>query len=324
MKPKTYSKIFILGSIAFLFSIFSFNLLIDPYDVTGFNILQIKHKLTRDGRHQKINRIKELKSIDNLILGSSRSERLNPATVTQLIGGYTYTFGMGGASIEDTLGVLLFLQKENKFPKNIILTVDFSMFGESKPSVEFYNSPEINFLATKPPKVDYASKLFSIDATRASVKTLKFHLSKREPDSYIDDHGYLRSKHETQSGDQEKIQKVAQYYYDFNYKAGNITFSKERFNYLERIVVLANKHNSGLYVMLTPVHKNLYTMIDKNEKLSEKLVFFKQQLSSIAPFYDAMILNSETMRDNNFEDAVHYNEKMGDYLLQQLFIKSKE
>lgn len=307
-----------------LLTIGGFNIIVDPYDVTRINLLHIEHKLVRDGRAQKINQLKNLKVIDNLILGSSRSERLNPSTVSRFIGGYTYTFGMGGASIEDALGVLLFLQKENKFPKNIILCVDFSMFGESKPSVEFYNSPEINFLATKPPKVDYPSKLFSIDATRASIKTLKFHLKKREPDSYIDDHGYLRSKHETPSGDQEKIQKVAQYYYDFNYKAGNIVFSKERFHYLKQIVALANKHNSRLYVMLTPVHKNLYTMIDKNEKLSEKLVSFKQQLSSITPFYDAMILNSETMKESNFEDAVHYNEKMGDYLLQQLFIRSKE
>lgn len=324
MHNKTFAKTFIILSGVLLLTIGGFNIIVDPYDVTRINLLHIEHKVVRDGRAQKINQLKTLKDIDNLILGSSRSERLNPATVSKFIGGYTYTFGMGGASIEDALGVLLFLEKENKFPKNIILCVDFSMFGESKPSVEFYNSPEINFLATKPPKIDYASKLFSIDATRASIKTLKFHLKKREPDSYIDEHGYLRSKHETPSGDQEKIQKVAQYYYDFNYKAGNISFSQERFDYLERIVALANKHDSRLYVMLTPVHKNLYTKIDENKKLSEKLVSFKQQLSSIAPFYDAMVLNLETMRDSNFEDAVHYNEKMGDYLLQQLFIQSKE
>jgi hypothetical protein len=101
MTYKRFSHIFLYSSIIVLFIIFSFNLVVDPYEVTGVNLLNIKHKLTRNGRLQKINRIKELKTIDNLILGSSRSERLNPQYLSKLLGGYTYTFGIGGANIEE-------------------------------------------------------------------------------------------------------------------------------------------------------------------------------------------------------------------------------
>lgn len=323
MKPKIYSKIFILGSIAFLFSIFSFILLIDPYDVTGLNILNIKHKLTRDGRLQKINRIKELKSIDNLILGSSRSERLNPTTVTRLIGGYTYTFGIGGANVEDALGLLLYLEKENKLPKNIILCIDFNDFSKDLKTAEgFYKIPEINFLHTHNTAQNYPAKLLSVDALRASVKTFKAHLKHIEPDSFIDENGYLQSKNQTPSGDMERIRKVANEYYTFSYRKGEITFSETRFHYLRTIVSIANRHNVKLHVMLTPVHGEHYDQIRANQQLFAKLSYIKSKLLTITPYYDAMVLTKETADKNNFEDAVHYNEKMGDYLLKELLASS--
>ncbi|PHM16434.1 MAG: hypothetical protein CJD30_11585 [Sulfuricurvum sp. PD_MW2] len=318
MKSKTFSAIFLASSIFILVSIFSFTILVDPYDVTGINLLHIKHKLTRDGRLQKINRIKELKSIDNLILGSSRSERLNPDTVNKLIGGYTYTFGVGGAGIEDALGLLLYLEKEQKLPKNIILCLDFISFGEGKPSEGFYKIPELNFLNSQNTNQNYAAKLFSIDALRASFKTFKIHMKHIEPNSYIDQNGFLKSKETTPSGDMESIKRVADYYYNFNYKKGDIQFSKERFEYLNRIVIMSQKHHISLYAMLTPEHAELYRMVESNPKLFHKLGYVKQKLSSITPYYDAMILNEKTTDSKNFEDAVHYNEQMGNYLLEEL------
>lgn len=318
MNYKTFFRIFLFATASLLISILTFTLLIDPYDVTGINILNIKHKLTRDGRLQKINRIKELKSIDNLILGSSRSERLNPTTVSQLLGGYTYTFGIGGAGIEDALGLLLYLEKEQKSPKNIILCVDFVSFAEGKPSEGFYKIPELNFLNSQNTNQNYAAKLFSIDALRASIKTFEIHLKHIEPNSYIDQNGFLKSEEITPSGDMESIRKVADYYYNFNYRKGDVQFSKERFEYLKRIVAMSNKHHVKLYIMLTPEHAQLYKMIENNSKLLHKMNDVKQKLLAIAPYYDAMVLNEKTTNPANFEDAVHYNEKMGDLLLNEL------
>lgn len=322
MNHKTFSRIFLAAAFSLLLGIFSFTLLVDPYDVTGINLLHIEHKLTRDGRLQKINRIKELKSIDNLILGSSRSERLNPETVNKLIGGYTYTFGIGGAGIEDALGLLLYLEKEQKLPRNIILCLDFVSFGEGRPSEGFYKIPEINFLNTQNSNQNYAAKLFSIDALRASVKTFEIHRKHIQPNSYIDQNGFLKSEETTPSGDMESIRKVADYYYNFNYKKGDMQFSKERFEYLKRIVRMSKKHHIKLYIMLTPEHAQLYRMIENNPKLLHKLNDIKQKLLTITPYYDAMVLNEKTMDSKNFEDAVHYNEKMGDLLLNEL-LKNK-
>jgi hypothetical protein len=318
MKSKLYSHIFLAATFFILLTIFGFNLLIDPYDVTQTNILKIKHKIVRDGRLQKISRIKELSSIDNLILGSSRSERLNPKTVSDMLGGYTYSFGIGGSDIEDSLGLLLYLEKENKLPKNIILCLDDVSFEEGTPSEGFYKIPELNFLKIQHTQKNLAAKLFSIDALFTSIETFRIHIQKIEPTGYIDENGFLRSNEPTHPGDMESIQKTADYYYDFHYKKGEIKFSQARFAYLKRIVGICKKHHIKLHAMLTPVHIKLYTIIQTNGKLAQKIHYLKEKLSTITPYYDAMVQNNLTLNDINFEDAVHYNEQMGDLLLKEL------
>lgn len=318
MKAPQFIRYFLIVSSTLLFLILGFNLLIDPYEVTGKNLLKINQKLVRDGRVQKLNRIKELDHIDNLILGSSRSEKLNPDTVNRLLGGYTYTFGIGGANVEDALGLLLYLERENKLPKHVILCLDFTMFGAGKPAQSFYEIPELNFLGQHDTQQNYAAKLFSIDATRASMKTLKAHLKKTESDSYIGENGFVFSREQNTPGNIESIKKLAHQYYTVNYRSGEMTLSEERFGYLQRIVEISQKHEITLHVMLTPVHSHLFSMIQNNPKLARTLSQFKQTLKHITPYYDTMILSPETMNDNNFDDAVHYTEEMGDHFLKNL------
>ena len=59
-----------------------------------------------------------------------------------------------------------------------------------------------------------------------------------------------------------------------------------------------------------------------NEMLYKKLVYFKSRILKITPYYDAMVLNEATKNRNNFTDAVHTNELMGDILLENLLNKS--
>ena len=87
MYKKFVNKIIILILMA-TFIVISFNFIIDPYNVTKYNFLDIEHKLIKDYRMFKINQIKSFDSIDNLILGSSRSESLNPKLLDEYFGGF--------------------------------------------------------------------------------------------------------------------------------------------------------------------------------------------------------------------------------------------
>jgi hypothetical protein len=152
---------------------------------------------------------------------------------------------------------------------------------------------------------------------------MQVHLKHIEPDSFIDDNGFLISKHIVPSGNLDNIHKIADEYYTFNYKGGGMEFSEIRFHYLNQILSLSKKHKINLHVMLTPVHIHLYQKIQNNPLLSKKLEYFKERISTLTPYYDAMIINQNTSNDKNFEDAVHYNEKMGNWLLYQLLTKTK-
>ena len=320
MQFKNYTKRFFLISTFVLFIIFSFTIIVDPYNVTEYNLLNIKYKSVRDNRLQKIGQIKKLKKIDNLILGSSRSERLNPKTVDKILGGYTYTFGTGGANLEDALGLILYLKRENKLPKNIILCIDFSAFRKDLPTpAGFYKIPEINFLKTNDITYqNYTSKLFSLEAFRSAFKTFKRDLKDKTPESFVDGNGFLVKKNIFPSGNMDKIKQVANEYYNFGYKKGELEFSEVRFNYLKEIIKISKQHNIDLYIMLTPVHKYLYDMIANNKKLLDKMYYIKDRLANIYPYYDAMILDENTKNKNNFSDAVHTNIIMGDLLLNKL------
>jgi len=169
---KWIKKVFIITFI-FSFVIIVVNYIIDPYNVTGYNILNIKYKFARDDRSEKLAHFKVLPKFDNILIGSSRVYSINPRVVSKILGGTTYNFGVGTATVEDHLGILKYLIKEHKVPKNIIIGVDFYTFNpEVPPNGYFIKNKELNFLSYGDYHEDILAKLFSIDAFRASVKTI--------------------------------------------------------------------------------------------------------------------------------------------------------
>lgn len=316
-------KLFVTKFISWLLSLLmialTFNIIIDPYNVTNYNMLNIEHKFIRDNRLFKINQIKELEQIDNLILGSSRSEGLNPKLLDEYLGGFTYSFSIGGANIEDHLGILLYLEKIDKIPKNILLCLDFGAFSKDLPTPSgFYKIPELNFLNTNSSN-DALYKLLSIDAIRASFKTLKNHIKSKQPDSYIDEQGFLVRTTKDISNNLMEINKLTEQYYNFTYKKGKMVLSEKRFEYLKQIVEISNRYHISLKIMLTPVHTRLFNKIIDDDQLVRTFINFKSTLHDIHEFYDFMIDDDFNTNDSNFEDAVHYTEEYGNLLIRKIY-----
>ena len=146
--PKKWILKSILSAFVIIVFIFGFNYIIDPYNMTKYNLLNIKYKFARDDRTEKINFFKTLDKFDNILIGSSRVYSINPQKVSELIGGTTYNFGVGTATVEDHLGILLYLQKTDKLPKNLIIGVDFYTFNpDTPPNSYFLTNEELNFLS---------------------------------------------------------------------------------------------------------------------------------------------------------------------------------
>jgi len=306
---------FLIYSCIGLLSIFGFIVIIDPYGVTGYNVLNIQNKIIRDNRIEKNNIFNNSSmDFDNIILGSSRAESLNPLYLSTLVGGHSFNFALGGTDIDSSIETLYFLDEINKLPKKVLLCIDFTNFIIDKNSKEEQLKFEQNMFESK--KEQVINKIFSIDALRASMKTLKYHVKNELVNSKIDSNGFLIVKQQEIVGDFEKIQKLTNQYYYINYRQGNVKISHKQLEKISLIKDFARDKNIQLFIMLTPVHENLYSMIQTNIVLNDTLQEFKTKLNMIYPYYDAMILDDTTINNFNFYDAVHYTETFGNLLLE--------
>lgn len=312
--------------------IFSVNFIVDPYNITQYNVLDIKYKFARDDRTEKVNFYKSLKGHDNIIIGSSRVYSMNPAVASELLGGRTYNFGVGTATVEDHLGIIKYLIKNNKIPKNIIIGVDFYTFNKDvPPNGYFLKNKELNFLSFDNYEENYLGKFFSIEALRASVKTLKRHYGKLDKLPRFDENGWGGyrsgySSYKEVAYDKERHEKhilrvkkeiedtKTRYYSDYSYKE----LDPIRENYYLEIQRLCEKYKINLYLFTTPIERTLLTILENNKNTKIALKNFLLFLKTFKNFKN--LYNDKTLYSDyrNFSGATHTSVVAGDLILQKV------
>lgn len=325
------SKRWIRNSLLYSFIVFALivfvNYIVDPYSITSHNLLNIKHKFTGDDRAEKVNHFSSMEKVDNILLGSSRVYSINPKTVTDLIGGTTYNFGVGSARIEDILGVVKYLQRNSKLPKTMIIGIDFYAFNPKVlPNSYFLKNKELNFLSYKQYDESYIDKFFSFDAFKASVKTLKVHYLKKHRkqrfnldgwgaryDDYSKveiDNNFIKVKKEINDN------KLA-FYSDFKYNK----IDKKRVLYLNEIRNIAKNNNIKLYIFNTPLHPLLLKMIEANDNINsakKELVDYLSTFENFTNLYNDKDIYGDL---RNFHGATHASANAGDLILQKVLKK---
>jgi len=314
---------FLLSSFIILF-----NYIIDPYNITGKNILNIKYKFARDDRTEKAYYFKTKKKVDNILLGSSRVYSINPKTLTDILGGTTYNFGVGTATVEDLLGILKYLQREKKLPKNLIIGVDFYTFNPLiPPNKYFIKNKELNFLSYSNYKEDYLSKLFSIDSFRGSYKTLKNHLLQTNQKPRFDKNGWagmyrdyskINSVMNLVQVKKEIMEHIPTLYSNLKYNH----LDPKRIVYFEEIRSITKKNNISLFIFPTPLHPLLLQTFRANKNTAAALKEFIQYLSTFKNFTN--LYNNKELNNNfkNFEGATHTTSNAGDLILKRIFNKN--
>jgi hypothetical protein len=326
MAYKKFVKWFFIIVFVCIGFIFTFNLSIDPYNKYGINVFNIEYKLTRDDRGFKIGQINAIPRIDNLIIGSSRAQTLNPEILTQSLGGISYNFGVGGGKIEDFLGLILYLKKENKLPRNILLALDFNGFNSNNELHDnFLNSKELNFL-NQQVNLFEITHFLSVDTIRSSFKTLKAHLKKEKPTHYFNSYGLIVGPH--QIAEEKHVQELSENYFQTQYTDGNYKIDEKRLLWYQQFLEIIKTHNISLKVILTPIYDYQYKLIQKNQELKNTYKDFLDKISSLYPFYNLMENESYRTNLSYFVDNVHYKESLGDKILKSILentnYKSKE
>ena len=325
--PKAWLKgIFIISFSISLF-IFAVNYIVDPYHITQYNLLNIKYKFARDDRTEKLNYFKTLPSFDTILIGSSRVYSINPKIVSDILGGETYNFGVGTATVEDHLGVIKYLEKNKKLPKNIIIGIDFYTFNpDVPPNGYFLKNRELNFLSYQNYSEDYLAKFFSIDSFRASFKTLQKHFSSKEEKPRFNANGWGGSYSSSSNNKNmpQEIQKELEENQELFYS--NFTYNHidpKRQAYYEEIKEICQKYHITLYLFTTPLHPYLLKELEQHKSTSKALkefITFLSTFNNFRNFYQDEIFYNNV---KYFHGITHTTPYAGDIIIRKLLTESR-
>ena len=303
------------------------NYIVDPYSVTQYNLLGIPTKLVSDDRSEKIVKIENATKFDNILLGSSRVYLMNPFVLSKYAGGVSYNLGVGTAQVEDHLGFLLYLERLNKFPKLIILGLDFYSFNENLETNKYFvRNKKLNFINQGGANPAYLSNFVSLDTTGASIKTLKTFIGVNQRKQRFDDHGGSGEASTIFDYFPEDKEIIDIYTLARKGKASDFIkyplykrLSKKRLEHMRRIVELTKRHGSQLKVFITPLFGKLLEDIDNDELVSTRLVEFKSELIKITGYYDFLTHNEVSASSVYFGDPSHLKHATGNLILARLF-----
>ena len=318
---------FLCTAISLITGISLLNYIVDPYSITKNNILNIPVKLVSDDRSEKIVRIENEDVYDNIMLGSSRVYLMNSLVLSKMIGGKTYNLGVGTAQIEDHLGFLLYLEKINKFPKTIIVGLDFYSFNDNLETNKYFTRNEkLNFINAANIGSDYLSDFVSLDTAQASLKTLKTFIGMNSRKSRFDEHGAAGESSkafgyypvDTDVVDIYSIAKERRTS-DFIRTPPYNHVSTRRLDHLRQIVEICGSHKSTLKVFVTPLYSRLLKDIYDDVQLNARLTEFKSELSKITDYYDFLTINDVTSSSIYFDDPSHMKTTTGNLILARIF-----
>lgn len=330
MKDNKYKKwvvVFSVSSIFMLLLVTCVNYIVDPFSITGKNLLHIKVKMVSDDRTEKVGVIHNEPRYDNIMLGSSRVYLMNPLMVSRYIGGRTYNLGVGTAQAEDHLGFLLLLEKIGKFPSSVILGLDFYSFNKNLETNKYFlRNDDINFLHMKPESSSELIEFLSLKMLKASVQTLKVHFGLKHADRHFDENGASSEgsrvfDYYPAEGEVEDIYSKAQVNRSSNFinDPKYTGISENRLSYLKRLAALCEKHNTRLIVFITPLYGRLLQDIYRDKNLEYQLKTFKKRISEIFPYYDFLTLNKISQNAGYFGDPSHVKATTGNLILARLF-----
>lgn len=305
-----------------------FNYLIDPLSVNKNKILKLK-KAIQTTRDKKVINVKSLHHIDNLILGSSRTMRINPEDVNKFLDGSTFNFAVNSALPEDYYGILLYLERINKIPKNIIIGFDFYILNTKLPyDKRFVANKELNFIgANSLNQSNFFNNYISADTLKLSIKTIYHNIKgTKEISQFDDNNGFLYRSEKDDVIQKGKYNYLASIKSDSaGYFKGKYTrerysdFSNERIEYLKKIKYFAKKYNIKLYTYLTPVHCYHLEKIKNHKLLNKTLIKFKSFLSTQFNYVDFMIDNEYNCKNENYYDAVHQSYYINKLIVDDIF-----
>ncbi|PWA11780.1 hypothetical protein DCC39_09060 [Pueribacillus theae] len=272
---------------------------------------------------------------DVLILGSSRSMKLDPDFIKKKTGLTSFNAGVNSAQAEDYYVMLRYALEDLKVkPKIILLGIDVEAFHNTAPIDErlLFNNTLAKYLK-KEDKVSLKDKLtalLSYDETAGTVRSLYYAATDYpDPSTSYDKNGFLHySKKEdkvTEDNYDAKIEDYIEKYRD-RFK-GYTRLSENRQEYFTDFLRIAKENDIEVVSFITTLHDDLINDLRKTrgyDEISQKLVAYLNDLE--AEYNNFTFENFDRVKKYDgsltaFYDGAHIQEKNANLITEKLLKK---
>lgn len=289
------------------------------------------------GRADKVELLEEFdEQPDVLILGSSRSMKLDPDFIEDLSGLTAFNAGVNSARAEDYYVMLRYiLEHMDKKPKYILLGIDVEAF-HNKTAIDdrlLYNETLAQYLHDddKASLADKLRTLLSYNETAATFTSLYYAATGYpKPETTYEDDGflhYIEKEQEIVEGDfQPEIDEyIEKYRSRFN---GFTELSKDRKRYFQQFLALAEKHNIVVFGFITTLHDDVIADLRKtrnyDEIKAELIEFLNEQQTQHDHFHyeDFDRVDQYGGSLTAFYDGAHIHEENANLIIEKLLKKA--
>ncbi|EFM11152.1 conserved hypothetical protein [Paenibacillus curdlanolyticus YK9] len=318
MSYTRWTIVTLLLSTLLLVLVGSFNYVVDPYGIYHFSGSDYNYQKSKDSDPYLIKAYQGKKyKPEAIVLGTSRSMRLNPPTIKSLTGETAYGLGVPAATPYIDLKYLEYAIRVDPNLKTVFLGLDFEVFNESFPTHANFNEKRLkSFIYLQ----DFFSSLLSEKALKDSRKVLidnYYKTTTYTENRFLGDGSFDETLVFPPNTDQETLQALPTTY----------QLSLDSLDDVKQIKRLCDANGLRLYMYISPVHAILLETFWQNS-LWNQFEEWKRQLVQIAPVWDFSgyhdISMSPLKHSSHYNDLSHFSKQVGDLILYRMLNKETD
>jgi len=275
-------------------------LIIDPYNIIhkehNQKLIELKSQISYKLNYP-LYKLKEYSDnpTDVILLGDSRTNKLNPKTFDQLTNLNTTNLAYGGGTLPEIIETFWYAAKIHPL-KQVYIGINFNLYSANNnrsrvtEAIELKNSP--------------FSCLFSQYCFKSTMLIIASLVTNKTIN--VEKPNYNRNefwKYQLESS-------ANNFYRDYKYPT---SYHKD----LIKISDYCKKNNIKLIFFIPPTHTDLQHKVNEFKLESSEKVF-KTDLEKLGLFYDFDYPNEMTENKDNFSDPFHYNDTLATIVINEI------
>lgn len=256
---------------------------------------------------------------NTLILGSSRSFKLDPACIAQTGGGRTFNFAVSSGRAEDYLAVLRFaLATNGDSLRRLIIGVDeLALTPGRGPNRPLRDSRSLRRYAPGGRRLELGelgSLLLSVEAVRNTTRSIRHTLDQERSDGFeFGPDGFLEATPWDglrRRGEYDRATEIAHAIAAYRVQFQRYTqLGPERVAYFTELVNLAHVRGIRIDALLTPLHPAVLAAVERTYAAARiadvRALLRSLEARGLLHFHDTADLASFAGMPDDFYDGVH-------------------